>query len=408
MNLNSFLIMQRIIVYVFLTVFLFSISSFQVMAQGDLIPSGTVTITGQNSSSVGVFNGTIDGQNISIPSIIFDGTAIGTFIFKNINTNELIIRAGADVIIELTGGNEKNTILKIENDGTLFLKGNTFLPAMDDQDVTNNAFLTDSTASIRLVDGPAAITTALLKDAEAFHSEMPILEGIAISESPNLTFIWQRKEGPWWYDLDTIPFTDQANRFFFCNYNAERDGIYRFRAVVEQGGAMTNIMSNPARMERFHDVTLPEVAGVITDPAAGIFETRDGEKFRFWLSLEPNYSESEPIVTTSLGDTLEVDLGNGYYTIQAVTDSIRIQIDSVKPNDTVSNITIEDEGLRMYSVSGSLVIESPVAAQVRIYSFDGILQKNRHVPAGYATISMPAGLYIVQVNQKTYKISVRR
>lgn len=414
------MIMQRISLYLFLSALFFSTPFFQAMAQEELKPGNTtVIITGQNTYFEGTFNGTIDGENILIPSIIFNTDVEGTFRFKNINTTELVINPGAKVIIELTGGNGKNTISKITNNGTLFLKGNTFLPGIDEQNVTNNAFLIDSTASIKVVGGIAPLISGLIEGSETHNDPVATLTNVAVvgqqELDPNiiqpidlpetLILICQRQEGLWWNNVDTlhIPVT---NRIVFSGHEVKRAGQYRYRLIVEEENARTEIISNTAEVTMTYDVILSAVEGVVTEPSSGTHIVNDSETFTFNLALDPAYSQSIPLATTSKRDTLEADW-NGEYSLESVSDSLTIFIEGIALNNISSNTALPSDQIVVHSGQGQIEIFTPEATRLRILTFDGIIHKNLRLTAGNHLITMPAGIYLIQMDRKTVKVIVK-
>ncbi|MDF9830516.1 DUF6383 domain-containing protein [Parabacteroides sp. PF5-6] len=394
--------MQRIILHVFLSVFFFSVSSFQAMAQETTISTpGPQTITGVHTS------------------ITFAEGAGGTYTFNEVETDVLTVDAGVDILIELTGGNGKNTIGKITNNGTVFLKGNTFLPELDDQHVTNNAFLTDSTASIKVVNGVAPVISGLIEGSEVHNDSVAtfahvlvvgqqqldpnIIQPIELPET--LTLICQRKNILWWYDIDTL-YIPVMNRIVSVEHEVKRAGQYRYRTIAEYENARTEIISNTAEVKMSYDVTLPEVEGVTTDPEAGTHIVPDGGNFKFYLSLDPKYSLSEPFVTTSKSDTLEVDW-NGYYTLEAVTDSVTIFIDGIALDNPSSNTGIATDDLIIHGGQGQIEIYTPEATRLKILTFDGITRRNIRLTAGNHRIALPAGIYLLQTDRKTVKVVVK-
>lgn len=384
-----------------------------VYAQGDLIPddgSNVFILTGstykiESGGSTLSFNGTINGENLTLASLIITGGVTGheTIVLKNVTTAKLEVETNAEVILEIMAPDESTNLGDIVNNGDLFILGALF--DIGENEAENHHLLTDSTASLRAVDGEARVIVSLLEGGEAHNSEKVTLPGIVISPNTSeVTFIWQKKDALWWMDLDTLVIPAMSS-FAHCYYDVEHYGLYRFRAMVEKDGVMSNIISNQATVDIYHNVTIPTVEGVTTDPEANVYEVKDGESFKFWLFLDPDYNQSEPLVTTSLGDTLNLDMTD-YYLIRKITDSQTIHIDNIEPNEGVSNVEIENEEVGVYTANGNIHISMVRPTLVRIYSFEGILLKNAALPAGNSTIAMPAGLYILQAGEKVFKLQV--
>jgi len=400
---------RKLYFYLYLCIALIALP-VEIMAQNDLIPGdgNAIEIINQSEHNNGSFNGTVDGTTVTIQSITFANTTEGSFIFKNINTTELIIEEGANVIIEFVNGNRKNTISKITNNGKLFMKGETFLPEVDDQDVTNNAFLTDSTASIDVVEGNAHMIMGICEGSEVHNEEVAPVHGIIVTEAPvdQVTFIWQRKNVLWWNDLDTLYVPTMGSRIVNCYHEVERAGQYRFRAFVENEGVITSLISSTTTVGKTYDVILPETEGVTLDPEAGTYTVKEGENFKFHLSLDKEYSKSEPFVTTSKRDTLEADW-DGYYTIKSITDSLTIFIDNIEPDIPSSNEGIATDDIIINSGQGQIEIYTPEATHLQILTFDGITRKNVRLSAGNHLITMPAGVYLLKMDRKTVKVMVK-
>jgi len=401
--------MQKGILHIIIFLFITSFSS-GVMAQGPLQLTGNdvITIMDANTSNGSPFDGTITGgDGITAESITFSGAIQGkpTFTLKNVATRNLIVEDGADVIIVLDGGNEKNDLGKIENNGKLFFKGDIFMVA--DKGVTNNAFLTDSTASIQVVNGPANLIMGMAEGNEVHNAKEALISGIvALDERlDQVTFIWQRREALWWADLDTL--IVPGGRVIECLYDVDRSGTYRFRAIVEKGDVQTSLISaQKAVVTMTYDVILPEVEGVNTDPVADTYVVNYGDKFNFWLGLKPDYNKSEPVVTTSRGDTLELNM-DGLYSIKSITDSLAIRIDGVKPNNPTSNESIFADGIEVKVGEGQIEIDTPETTHLQVITPDGIIRRNQRLTAGNHLITLSPGIYFLKFDKKTVKVLVK-
>lgn len=409
--------MQKKNLYILLSLLLISITiPAHLKAQGELslTDNGVFVIDGPYSYVSGTFNGTINGEGAIATSLTFTEDAKGVFTFKNVNTKELIIQTGADVTIELTGGNEKNIITKITNDGTLFFKGNTFLPERDNQDITNNAFLTDSTASIDIVKGAADLIIGVTEGGEVHNEALASLTSIVVTENPTeyITFICQRKNMLWWNDLDTLYVPTLGSRIVECNHEVERAGQYRFRIIHEHEGVITSLISRTAEVKMSFDVILPAVEGATllsadgTTLIAGAYPVQDEGKFDFYISLDPDYSLSTPLVTTSKKDTLEVNY-DGIYSIKPITDSLTVFIDRIEPNNPSSNERLAIDEIIVKTGNKQIEIYTSEATPLQIFTLDGIIQQNRRLAAGNHLISISPGVYLLKMHKKTFKVLVK-
>ena len=63
----------------------------------------------------------------------------------------------------------------------------------------------------------------------------------------------------------------------------------------------------------------------------------------------------------------------------------------------ISNISADTDGLRIYVRNGNILIESPTARSVSIYSIDGRLVRMVQLEGGVNTVSgLTRGFYIVE------------
>lgn len=382
-------------------------------AQGDLTPSANdmVVITGASSANVNgvatTFNGTIDGSAGTLGGLTIAGSVTGdpVIILKNVVTPTLDVEAGAEVRFELNGGNEANDLGKIDNKGNLFMGGYKF-KFSDTANAVNDGFFTDSTASLRIVEGAGALTMGIIEGDETHNSEQAHLKGIAVisRQDEGVTFIWQQRvQSLYWMDRDTIYIPSHGSPIIQCDYYTGHAGEYRFRVMVERENVMTSLISQTSVEAKIHhNVILPAVVGATTEPGAGIHEILDGERFDFWLYLDKDYNESVPVVTTNSGDTLTLN-NEGAYSIRNISGETTIRIDSVKPNGTVSNTEIDHAGINVRVLPGQIEVSLVQPEWIKIYTFDGILQKTVNAPSGNTTITMTPGLYILQAGRKTIK-----
>ena len=74
----------------------------------------------------------------------------------------------------------------------------------------------------------------------------------------------------------------------------------------------------------YYDVTLPSVEGATTDPAAGTYSVEAKESFRFFLTLDEAYSQSQPVVITDRGETITPRTSDGAYIVKTVHSDVSI------------------------------------------------------------------------------------
>lgn len=154
----------------------------------------------------------------------------------------------------------------------------------------------------------------------------------------------------------------------------------------------------------YYTVTLPAVEGATTDPEAGEYQVESWSSFRFYLTLDSNYNQSEPVVTTNRGETLTPRTSDGAYIVKYVRDDVAITIDGIVKNpDPVANEELQTEGIRIYAANGYLHIQTPKPEKVYIFTPDGRLKTMLPVTDSGERIALPKGVYFVKVGERVYK-----
>ena len=169
----------------------------------------------------------------------------------------------------------------------------------------------------------------------------------------------------------------------------------------------------------YYDVTLPSVEGATTDPAAGTYSVEAKESFRFFLTLDEAYSQSQPVVITDRGETVTPRTSDGAYIVKTVHSNVSISIAGIVENDPVANesIAAPSDALRIWTEPGTLCIDLDITNRtstdtdtvpsVRIISADGrLLHDFRPVP-GLNRRNLAPGLYIIQAGQTVRKVIVK-
>ncbi len=78
----------------------------------------------------------------------------------------------------------------------------------------------------------------------------------------------------------------------------------------------------------YYSVFLPSVEGAVTDPVAGTYDVESWSTFRFYLTIDTAYSQSQPVVTTSRGETLQPRTSDGAYLLKYVRTDVEVYIAS--------------------------------------------------------------------------------
>ena len=163
----------------------------------------------------------------------------------------------------------------------------------------------------------------------------------------------------------------------------------------------------------YYTVTLPFVEGAVTDPVAGDYDIESWSTFRFYLTLDTAYNQSQPVVTTSRGETLQPRSSDGAYLVKYVRTDVEIFIDGIVKNPPpVANETIRATAPEpeIWSENACLCIRLPEgmpSSPVRIFTPEGrLLDSFRSVP-GLNRRQLPTNIYIVQVGATVRKVAVR-
>lgn len=147
----------------------------------------------------------------------------------------------------------------------------------------------------------------------------------------------------------------------------------------------------------YHTVTLPQVEGAGTSPMAGNYEVESWDNFKFYLTLDPAYSDSKPIVTTSRGETIQPRVSDGAYLVKYVRDDIVISISGILPNNPTHNATI-DNATDIRAEGSTLLITVPQATEAMLTDLSGRLIRTLSLTSGQTRIEgLGPALYIVKL-----------
>ena len=155
-------------------------------------------------------------------------------------------------------------------------------------------------------------------------------------------------------------------------------------------------------LQALRNVTLPLLTGATTTPSEGISKIEDGERFRFSLTLDEEYNESKPVVT--VGDkTLEPDADMNYVTDRVTADMV-IKITGIVKNTATANEKITT-GSKVYVTGGVLYIQPEAPVKVSVFNMQGRLIKSAMI-SGDTQMQLPQGIYVVRLNDQSYKVSI--
>ena len=163
----------------------------------------------------------------------------------------------------------------------------------------------------------------------------------------------------------------------------------------------------------YYSVFLPGVEGAVTDPVAGTYDVESWSTFRFYLTLDADYDESQPVVTTSRGETLQPRTSDGAYLLKNVCTDVEVFIDGIEKNPPpVANepIRAESPEPEIWSEDACLCIrlsEGLPPSPVRIFTPEGRLLDSFRSTPGLNRRQLPTGIYIVQVGVTVRKVAVK-
>ena len=162
----------------------------------------------------------------------------------------------------------------------------------------------------------------------------------------------------------------------------------------------------------YYSVFLPSVEGAVTDPVAGTYEVESWSTFRFYLTIDTAYSQSQPVVTTSRGETLQPRTSDGAYLLKYVCTDVEVYIDGIEKNNPVANEPIRAAAPEpeIWSEDACLCIrlsEGLPTSPVRIFTPEGRLLDSFRSTPGLNRRQLPTGIYIVRVGATVRKVAIR-
>ena len=160
----------------------------------------------------------------------------------------------------------------------------------------------------------------------------------------------------------------------------------------------------------YYSVFLPSVEGAVTDPVAGTYDVESWSTFRFYLTIDTAYSQSQPVVTTSRGETLTPRTSDGAYLLKYVRTDVEVYIDGILLNPPpVANepIRAADDLPQIWTERSLLCVQTATAEDVRVVTASGSLALTFRSVPGLNRRQLPTGIYIVQVGKTVRKVIVR-
>lgn len=391
------------------------------------------------------FNGIVTGTLPDGKSVLIDASSTGTLTFENAVINAtssgaaLIIAQGANITIagKVTATTTDTNSPAIQNDGNITAESNAAITATNTGEASKGISI--STGGTLLLSDGSSLTasglenagTVVVKEGATFNSpsgsddllktyavtitapgygntltvktgDISIATGDKIAENTVITLTATTATD---YTLQSITVTPENE----ASITIANNGTYKMPAKAITITA--NFSYNPPYVPPvYHTVTLPSVEGAVTDPAAGGHEVEAWDNFVFRLTLDEDYNQSVPVVTTDRGETLEPRTSDGAYIVKNVRSDLVITISGIVKNPApVANAVIRS-GSIIVSRGGLLIITTARPMQAQVITFGGQVARSLSLPAGKTRIdALAAGTYIVRLSDGTVqKVVVKK
>lgn len=391
------------------------------------------------------FNGIVTGTLPDGKSVLIDASSTGTLTFENAVINAtssgaaLIIAQGANITIagKVTATTTDTNSPAIQNDGNITAESNAAITATNTGEASKGISI--STGGTLLLSDGSSLTasglenagTVVVKEGATFNSpsgsddllktyavtitapgygntltvktgDISIATGDKIAENTVITLTATTATD---YTLQSITVTPENE----VSITIANNGTYKMPA--KSITITANFSYNPPYVPPvYHTVILPSVEGAVTDPAAGGHEVEAWDNFVFRLTLDEDYNQSVPVVTTDRGETLEPRTSDGAYIVKNVRSDLVITISGIVKNPApVANAVIRS-GSIIVSRGGLLIITTDRPMQAQVITFGGQVARSLSLPAGKTRIdALAAGTYIVRLSDGTVqKVVVKK
>ena len=407
---------------------------------GILVPANATGYTGEQASenwktwATYIKSGQAQGQTQTdgedtVPAdgtLTGDGTTTATQVtlqgnatLENVKTQKTVIADGTTSVITLTG--TSNDLGTITNAGTLTLNADE-RTTITVTSVDNSGTFIDNTGSVTVVTGNASLDLSADDAMPSDHTatgQVTLTTKPAVAEGADVSYQWQKQGNGNWTNVSN-PYT-RAAVAGSPDFTTSISGTYRCRITVGKDGVSTTLLTrsatatvnsipDPDPEPTYYTVTLPSVEGATTDPLAGSYDVESSDNFRFYLTLDADYNQSVPVVTTSRGETITPRTSDGAYIVKYVHSDLVISIGGIAKNPPpVANAEIQS-GNRIFTRNGSLFITTDRPARAQVFALTGQLIRSLDLPVGTTHVDpLTDGIYIVRLSDGTVqKVVVRK
>lgn len=378
-------------------------------AQGQTQTDGKDTVPADGTLTG---DGTIEADKVTLQ---------GDATLENVKTKATEIADNTISVITLTGTSNALGAITVGSGGNLTLTANEGT-SVTVTSVANSGTFTDNTGSVTAVTGDASLNltaTGAMPSDQTATGQVTLTAKPAVAEGADVSYQWQKQENGSWTDISN-PYT-RATVAASSDFTTNISGTYRCRITVEKGSVSTTLLTqsatatvnstpDPEPEPTYYTVTLPSVEGAATDPVAGSYDVESSDNFRFYLTLDADYNQSVPIVTTSRGETITPRTSDGAYIVKYVHSDLVISIGGIAKNPPpVANAEIQS-GTRIFTRNGSLFITTDRPARAQVFALTGQLIRSLSLPAGTTRVdALATGVYIVRLDDgMTRKVIIGR
>ena len=382
----------------------------------------TVTASGtykDSNEATHKFNNILDGATVSLLKI----EAPITMAIESVNADSLVVKSRATLY--LNGENKLDSIAILE--GGIFSIGETSSTTglTCSKGVVNRGSFTDYTGLIRSVTIPLADKDVVfsldipadVEVARGGRTELKPSGKIPDGATASVAYQWFEWKDNEWTLLSG--YNNQSYSFGAGKYQCYVVVTLSNASLKATGPTVTTLLTSfftvtekstppppPVVIPSYYTVTLPAVEGATFSRATGETTVEEGMNFTFSITLDADYDQSVPVVTTDRGETIEPRAGDGRYVVRDIQEDIVISVTGIRRNDDpTANAAVTPDAVRQWTASGQLHISTPVAADLRIYAFDGTLLRSLRLPAGETVMEAIGGPCIVVVGEQRFKVA---
>ena len=158
----------------------------------------------------------------------------------------------------------------------------------------------------------------------------------------------------------------------------------------------------------YYNIMVDECEGVTVETSSTV--VREGQSMTFTIDIAEGYTDENMTVKVkrSLFGYTEVIEPNdeGIYEIKNIYTDIYLTIDGVEEEEEETPTGMEDvESAKVYTKDGSLYVETPQRATVRIISMTGtVVEQSEQI--GLKRYDLPRGIYIIGIGEERYKVRI--